>query len=220
MKFPELILDLDGVVADFFTPLLEIYNKKTGCDLTVYDINCHLENLGPRVLRDLIDIFNAPRYFSDLKPLPEAINIVSQFEEYGYKTIICTAPARDNDGGTNGLSAAEKYEWIKKYLPWWSNHIIITKHKERVFGDMIIDDYSMNILNWCKAHENGIGFLVDQPWNRSLSYLPKNAVRGTLEQVSEFIDKFWCQERGIWVYRFDELKEWQMSSIYDYSSKE
>lgn len=208
MKAPTIALDLDGVVVDFHAAVVALYNERHNANLSLDDIDCDLETLGPEVAEKLIAIFNEPDWFLNLKPLPNAINIVSSFPTLGYRVIICTAPARNVDGLINGMSAKEKFDWIKSFLPFWANDVIITKHKEVVGTDMLIDDTVSNIINWCQENEDGIGFLVDQPWNSSWRSYPTNCVRGNLKDVSLFIKRFWCHRRGKFIFRYDELARW------------
>ena len=98
LKLPRIILDLDGVVINFFQRLIDVYNERYPDDqLTVEDINCELEQLGPERANRFIDIFNEPNWFTNLKPLPGAINIVSHYASAGYPIVICTAPARHQE---------------------------------------------------------------------------------------------------------------------------
>jgi len=209
MIFPKIALDLDGVVVDFHQKLLNVYNKRYGKNVTVNDINCDLESLGPEITKKIISIFNEPGWFLELKPLPNAISIISKYIDFGYRVTICTAPARDLKGIINPISASEKFTWVRENLPFWANNIIITKYKEFVHTDAIIDDYSPNIVNWCQEHPEGIGFLVDQPWNKYFKQYPINSVRGKLEDVTTIINKHWCHVRGRFVFRLEELEEWQ-----------
>jgi len=202
---PKIGLDLDGVIANFHQKLLEVYNQKYGANLTVQDIDCELEKLGPDIYHKVIEIFNEPNWFLNLEPLPDAIALVTKFLDLEYLVTIVTAPARDLHGWINPASAAEKYVWLQKNLPFWSTNAIITKHKEVVAVDILIDDTGHNIVNWCREHPSGVGYLVDQSWNRSFKGLPKNAVRGPLSKVADFIEKYWCKERGNFIFRYDEL---------------
>lgn len=210
--YPKIALDLDGVVVNFHQKLVDVYNERFPPEkgekkLTTKAIDCDLESLGTDVSRRLIQIFNEDGYILNLEPLPDSIHIVSQFQDLNYDVTICTAPARDLNGIINPTSAAEKFHWIREHLPFWANKVIVTKHKEIVGTDMLIDDYAFNIINWCKENPNGIGYLIDQPWNKKFRHYPSNAVRGTLAGVSTFIDKFWCRERGQFAYRLEELQE-------------
>lgn len=209
MRLPKVGMDLDGVVVDFFYPLIEKYNEEHRDSLTVFDIKCELETLGPDKTKKLIKIFNRPGYLKELKPLPGAIDIVKDLLSEEYDITICTAPARDLNGIVNGESAAEKVIWLKKWLPELVNKLIITQHKAMITVDILIDDFTHNIINWCDAHPEGIGFLVHQPWNLEFKSLPVNAVRSSLERLSQFLSTFWCKDREKFIYRYDELAIWK-----------
>lgn len=209
MKNPKIALDLDGVICNFHEKLINVYNQKYNGKLTVNDIDCELESLGPDLYPKVIQIFNEPGWFLDLELLPDAMNVISNYVEADYSVTICTAPARDLTGYTNPGSASEKLIWIRKWLPFWANNVIITRHKELVHADILIDDTWHNIVNWCREHPDGIGFLVDQPWNKSFTQYPVNSIRGSLRDVITIIKKFWCPERGKFVYRLDELLSWR-----------
>jgi len=209
-RFPRIILDLDGVIVDFYQRLILAYNERYPDDsLVVEDINCELEQLGPERADRLINIFNEPGWFKNLRPLPGTINIVSHYASAGYDIVICTAPARLSEGLINGNSAAEKFDWIQRHLPGWGNKVIITKNKEHVSGDIFVDDTPYQIINWCEAHPNGIGVLVDQPWNSRWIDLPRNALRADLQDVGAIISHFWCKEAEKVAYRAHELRSWK-----------
>lgn len=208
IKYPKIALDLDGVVTNFHQKLIDIYNERFQQQLTVHDIDGDLESLGPELARELIKIFNEDGYIEGLEPLPNSVQIVSQFPDLGYKVTICTAPARDLTGLINPISAQEKFSWVAKWLPFWANDVIVTKHKELVSTDLLIDDWPPNIVNWCEK-QSGIGILIDQPWNKNFKHFPINSVRASLQDVVPFIEKFWCQQRGEFIYRMEELEEWQ-----------
>lgn len=212
---PSLAIDLDGVVVSFFEQVIIDYNELPevregkAAPLKIEQIDYDFELLGEDVVVRLKNIFNRKGFFLKLKPLPNALNIVTKFKDMGFPGIICTAPARDLQNKINGQSAAEKYDWVQEHLPPWGNDVMITKDKYFAGTDMLIDDYPPNITLWCRANPKGIGYLIDQSWNTRFTHYPVNAVRGTLENVIPFVNKFWCEERGMFVYRLDELKEWR-----------
>jgi len=212
---PSLAIDLDGCVVDFFTEVIKDYNDlpdvKNGgvAPLKIEEIKYNFELLGESIVSRMRGVFNAPGFFLKVKPLPNALNLMMKFKDIGFPGIICTAPARDDDNRINGRSAAEKYDWVQQHLPPWGNDVMVTKEKFYVGTDMLIDDYPPNITLWCEANPNGIGYLIDQSWNKEFKHYPRNAVRGSLENVLAFIEKFWCEERGQFAYRLEELQAWR-----------
>jgi len=210
VKLPKVGLDLDGAVVNFHQSVIDEFNSRhPGYNLKVNTLSCEIETLDPELVPKLLCIFNEKGWFLGLKPLPNAISIVSSFVDLGYDVTVCTAPARA-DGKINPYSASEKITWMHQWLPFWANNMIITKHKEIVGVDILIDDTGYNIINWCRENPDGIGYLVDQPWNQTFTKYPTNSVRGDLKGVPSFIDKFWCRKRGRFIYRLEELKpKWQ-----------
>lgn len=201
---------MDGVVVNFFQKLIAVYNERYPDDqLTLEDINCELEQLGPERADRLIGLFNEPGWFLNLRPLPGTINIVSHYASAGYNIVICTAPARYPNGSINGNSAAEKFEWIQNHLPVWGRQVIITGNKEHVDGDIFIDDTPSQIIKWCDVHPNGIGVLIDQPWNSRWIDLPRNALRADLQDVGSIMSHFWCKDTERFAYRVHELRNWK-----------
>jgi len=206
---PKIVLDLDGVVVGFFQKLVAMYNKRYSNDpLTLDDINCELEQLGPERAERLIGMFNEPGWFLDLEPLPGAINTISHYINGGYQIVICTAPARYTDGRINGTSAAEKFVWIQEHLPMLGNRITIAQHKEDVNGDLFLDDTPYQVINWCESNPGGIGVLIDQPWNKRWVNLPGNATRANLEDIGRIVADFWCSETGRFAYKVCDLRNW------------
>lgn len=212
---PSLAIDLDGCVVDFFGELLAIHNSSPDVvagnlrRFTIDEMDYDFDLLGQGIVDAFRNIFNTPGFFLAVKPLPNAVNVLNKFRDMGFPSIICTAPARDHQNKINGRTAWEKYDWVQQYLPAWGNDVMITKDKFYASTKMLIDDYPPNITQWCAAHPDGVGYLVAQPWNVRFTHFPTNAVRGSLEQVIPFVEKFWCEDRNKFVYRLDELKAWR-----------
>lgn len=211
MRLPKILLDLDGVLADFYQQLADYYNQRYNASITVEDFNdFEFERCFPiETVERLIEIFNEPGYFINLPVIPHAKEIASQFSTLGYQVKICTAPARKLDGFLNGQSAEEKFDWVAKHFPYWANSITVTQEKEDVQGDMLIDDSPVNISKWCARNKDGIGYLIDRPWNRPFKNYPLNCIRGDLLNVSKFVDSYWCSERDKFILRADELRQCQ-----------
>jgi len=211
MKFPSIAMDLDGVVCAFFQRLIEVYNLRFNGNLTLSSFNDYeFERcLPPDIVAKLLTIFNEPNYFLNLLPLPKAIETVKELVALKYDVKICTAPARKPDKKVNGRSAAEKFDWLEIHIPELCNQTIVTIFKEYIAMDLLVDDSPMNIVKWCKANPEGIGFLVDQPWNKMFTDFPPNAVVGNLQDVPRFIEESWCFETGKFVILSERLHKWQ-----------
>lgn len=211
MKLPSIALDLDGVVCAFFERLIQVYNSRYSDKLSLSSFNDYAFErcLSPEVVEKVITIFNEPGFFVSLEVLPYAIETIREFTARQYDFKICTAPARNLNKKINGNSSAEKFEWLETWLPEQCNSAIVTASKEYVATNLLVDDSPMNIIAWCARNQNGIGYLVDQPWNQMFTDYPLNCVRGAVQDVCGFIDDHWCPKNGEFKIPEEELCKWQ-----------
>lgn len=183
-------VDIDDTLADFNGKLRRIYNKRylphriDRNHFNLCDIDECFDELTAHRLKD---IFNEKGFFSDLKLLPGAFEVVNALIQRNHSIYLVTAPPRRaNLGGAKAVNpgaATEKISWIMQKFPKLAQNTVITSHKYLIKADMLIDDNVNNIRGWCQAHPQGIGYLIDQPWNRAYQELPTNSCRGSLKDV-------------------------------------
>ena len=147
-----IILDLDEVVADMMTRLIEIHRKQYNSDVTINDFTQW------DLPRDMFEIFHSMNFFGSLKPLPGAIEGVKQLVKWGHDVIIATNHSDDF------YIAADKILWVQHYLPILSTNMMIGGRKDILQGDIIIDDNPDYLINSLCP----IKICVDRPWNREL----------------------------------------------------
>jgi len=161
-----ILVDLDGICADLFTPWLEQYNNlfrsgKTPVkieDITDLDI-LKTKNVNGHIYK-VIDGKTTPNFFRTLKPLDGAISAIKAIKKAGHNVVICSAPSRDPN------SYSDKVYWVKEHLGIKSNkNIIITGAKHMVMGDYLIDDSPKNIAGWLETNPNGVAAQILWPWN-------------------------------------------------------
>lgn len=201
---PTIAFDLDGVLADFFEKFIEVYNSRFPVKLSLNQITHYKfhDCLPAAVADEIIKIFHEPGFFTNLVPMPGALDTIDLLLYKGYSIEICTAPPSDYCP----RAVVEKWDWVTKYLPKLANCVTVTKNKFYIATDMLVDDYALNIEKWCARHPEGLGFLIDSPWNQNFT-LPINCVRGKLLQIPGFIDHFWCSDRNKFSYRLRDLKD-------------
>ncbi len=143
-----LVIDMDEVIVDFITPLINKYNELYLNNLTINDIKEW--KLDP----DLIKIYkNTPEFFLSLPPLKDAIESLEILKKE-HEIIIATNPSN------SGNIAQQKIVWIKQNLPEFIDNLCLLSRKDLLQGDIIIDDYINNV-----AFFNGYGIIVNKPWN-------------------------------------------------------
>jgi len=84
----------------------------------------------------MLEIFESPYFFRNLKVAPHAVEVMKQLEEANANAFICSAPYI-----TNPTCASDKVEWVGEHFgPWWQKRVILTMDKTMVYGDYLFDD--------------------------------------------------------------------------------
>jgi 5'-nucleotidase len=140
---PILLIDMDGVVADYFGAFVQGY-RRNHPDRPIFDkeemSDFYLENvLGNEVADDIFRITRAKDFFRNLKPMPGAVAALTKILAEGrFDPYLCSSPDNDYE---DLACHSEKVQWVKEVLgPEWVDRLILAKDKTLVHGDYIIDD--------------------------------------------------------------------------------
>lgn len=161
----DILLDCDGVLADFVTPAFEIANGITG------------KNLHPDELDrwDIADFFGLDKkqetnFYECMKsqgfarhnlvPYPEAKKAVEKLKTLGHVHIV-TSPMHSRTW------CYDRWEWLAHHFDIHRRNVIHADQKHLVTGDFFLDDKPENVRAWKERHHLGWGFLLDRPFNRS-----------------------------------------------------
>jgi 5'-nucleotidase len=159
-----ILVDLDGIVADFFGPLWVEYERLTGEKISTSQILCwdmskYVSH--PEVLKS---IYFRHGYFTTLPTLPGAVNALGELADDGHELVIVSSPCTPH-------SAAEKLEWCKKHLPFLDQkNVWIGHNKHHVRGDILIDDGPHNISAYRREHPEAFLTGIAHPYNEGASY--------------------------------------------------
>ena len=158
-------VDLDGIVADFFGPLISQYNQRAISalhdplsveDIQSWDMSKHVSE--PELLRR---IFHEPGFFADLAPLPGAVSALRQLVELGHEVNIASACVTPHSFG-------EKAEWCRKHLPFIPiSHIMLGAQKGRLRGDVLVDDGAHNARAYRQSNPLAKTYAIAWPHNLS-----------------------------------------------------
>lgn len=176
-------IDLDEVVADSLTAIINFHNKKYGTTLTKEDFHSYdfWEIWGgtPEETAEKCAIFFATEQRSSVNPIAGSVRGLAELKKRGHGLYVVTGRSSD--------SARETEKWIEAKFPkvfsgihyanlyTFDGRARLKSAMCRELGvDVLIDDQPMNVLD-CAI--NGIrAFLFDQKWNRK-TVLPAGAER-------------------------------------------
>lgn len=154
---PRVLLDCDGVLADFHTPCLEIIRELTGQDHKITDIGEWniFDSLGidSDTRAATYDRMNKPGWCYSLKPYPgvaqgvEALRMIAD-------VYIVTSPMRGDTWHR------EREIWLYNHFGITTKNIVHTSSKHVVHGDVLIDDREDNLIAWRKEYVNRYGIAI------------------------------------------------------------
>lgn len=180
-----ILLDIDGLLADWMGAVTQIVEEGTGRVLTPKDVNgwLSLSKLGfSRTEQDYIESVLASRGFcTGLEVLPgakEGVTALAKMGEIAYVTSIWWG---------SETWTYERHTWLKKHgFLAEGQKLVFTKNKELVTGDVFVDDKPENVMAWRAQHPGKLGLLWSTPWNLVLeNSLPR--VAGWMQLIEEVL---------------------------------
>jgi 5'(3')-deoxyribonucleotidase len=171
-KKATVLLDCDGVLADFTEVALSIIAEKTGIvysaeDIPRWDI---FESMGlPELWEELVKRANRKGFCSSIRPYSPAIMGVKKLRKK-YDVLCVTAPV-------DALPwMYERAHWLEEHFDIPRKKVIFAHEKHHVHGDVLVDDKPDNVIAWAEANPDGVAVLWEHPYNEKVS-LPEGIVR-------------------------------------------
>lgn len=153
-----VLIDIDGVLADFITPSLEVASIPLQSDQQVSHWDYFLPYMSEAEFMRRIDAVES--FWANLIPYAWAAELVQLCESVA-QVYFCSNPA-----GYRGAADA-KLEWLIQhgFMDRGARNYILTPHKwlQAAPGRVLIDDSPCNIA--CFMQHKGVGVLFPQPWN-------------------------------------------------------
>lgn len=179
-----ILLDVDGVTADFMSQSFLHLSEVGGPKLTHQDIvTFDLLSFVPERFRNLLLRSWKEQHFCLTIPLYEGSKeAVQELRALG-EVVFVTAPM---EGSPHWHW--ERTQWIKEHFGSDGKDIIFATKKQHVVGDVLIDDRLDNLLDWQKSHPNGIPILWSVPYYARLNPMPPGVVScDSWEGLLEFL---------------------------------
>ncbi len=161
-----LLIDMDDVMADIFTKLVNTTNERTGTawkkqEITTPEIHQKFRNDYETVREMLWE----KGFFADLEVMPDAQEVIEKLHKK-YEIFIVSAALEFPN------SLTEKLHWLQKHFPYigWKN-TVFCGHKYMIMADYLIDDHEKNLVNF-----TGTPLLFTAPHNIHIEgYLRMNS---------------------------------------------
>lgn len=158
-----ILVDVDGVMADFVTPVVNLVNNELGTDYTAEDIDewevLDALDVPPRQRELVRKAICSPGFCRGFKVYPGVEKGLAKLRKFG-RVIALTAPFE------SPFWEYERRKWLQEELGFSKHDIMSGSGKEICDADFLIDDKPSNVINW--QEEDFIsrrGILLKQTWN-------------------------------------------------------
>jgi len=153
-----ILVDVDGVIADFVTAYLDTYKELGGVVPDDFEWT-HWDSM-----QDLPDahltrhVWQDPELFLRPEPYPGAIDALKKMDSrYDVRIVTCVPH----------LHIYARNLWFAQHAPFIhrKGQLIFTADKSLIRGDIFVDDYLPHVYAWLKVNEH-TGVIINRPWNK------------------------------------------------------
>lgn len=183
-----VLIDVDGVLADFVTPLLKACGSSLTLEqITEYEFFTHHMSQDQRARA--FEVCDTPQFWADL-PVISGAQVAVEHIRAKYPVVFLTQP-------WSGCR-----QWHKVRLAWLGRHFGATHRefvplhgslKHLVDGLVLIEDSPANLEAWARHHPDRLSVIFNQPWNRRLVQVSED--KSTLWRVGDWSGTDFLLER-------------------------
>lgn len=154
-----LLIDLDGTIEDLLTPWVKLLNEKYSLDVNTssidhWDMDGDFSSLSKQQICEPLE---TAELWQQVKPMPEAVEVLQQLQSEGHHVYICTAATTPKE------FFLKTDLFVKKYLPFFDikRQCICIHDKWLLQGDLLLDDNINNLRKDASYRK----LLFTQPYN-------------------------------------------------------
>lgn len=184
---PVVLVDIDGVLADFVSVYLGIVEYQLGkvfrpADVTVWDVGnaLGLDEDEKAVVHE--ELFS-PGVAFFMKPYEGAVQFVEDLKNHGLDPWLLTSPLKESP-----TWCSDRRRWVDRHFGRdMGRKLIFADRKELVAGRFFIDDKPSNLVAWKDRNPEGTAILWDAPYNKTLAtnfpHVRSTHFKGALNQI-------------------------------------
>ena len=155
----KIAVDVDGVLADQVSPVLEKLNPKYKLNLTKNDITQWDQKIDGTNIKIEIENALSDREFVLKLPLIKGAKEGMEYLFQKHHVTVATSRPKETEDATK--------QWVSSHFKYHDFFNTRGRTKDCVHTDVLIDDYMSNIEDFGK--NKGIALLFSQPWNQERS---------------------------------------------------
>lgn len=182
---PRLLLDIDGVLADFVGPFLDTVDRVLGKrfqreDVDQWDV-CKAIGLSPEDGEEITKHYVCSRGWCESMPVFDgAKEGVKRLQEIA-EVYFVTSPMK---GSIYWMG--ERTRWMEEHFGVDSKHVVFTSHKHIIYGDALVDDGVHNLRTWHARWKPRLAICWDTPHNRNDEWSARTNDWDQLVNIIEF----------------------------------
>ncbi len=165
MRRPIVLVDCDGVLADFVGGVLELVENVTGLAYEPHDVDqfdfCKALKIGGLDASLIKHKIGAPGFCTSLAPYDGARKGIEALREIA-EVYIVTSPWNSCATWTS-----ERESWLWRHFKVPHSHIVHTSAKHLVCGDVFVDDKTSMVAAWESAWPDRVAVRWNTPHNRN-----------------------------------------------------
>jgi 5'(3')-deoxyribonucleotidase len=172
---PTLLLDCDGILADYVGTALLILKQQSGISVprdavTSWEVSDHFPPEAEPYKPIVQQLIKGRLGCKSIRPYDGAKAGLAKIADLA-DIVIVTSPMA---GSPTWMS--EREEWLTTHFGIHSHDVIHAHKKFHVRGDIFCDDKTENVVHWAKAHPQGLALLWHARYNEK-DAIPKYTVQ-------------------------------------------
>jgi 5'(3')-deoxyribonucleotidase len=173
---PTVLVDCDGILADFISAALNILCRKSGIlvehdDIVTWDLYSCLPEKAQPFIPYIEWLLKARGGCMSMSPYDGAREGLQRLEEIA-NVVIVTSPYPGSE-----TWHSERERWLEKHFNMPASRVIHTHSKYHVKGDFLVDDKTSHVAKWAEAFPEGQALLWNMKYNEKDELPFENASR-------------------------------------------